>query len=122
MTLKKQFAGIFAVVQAIKKFRNVMARQNRPARIMEAFYDFLTTENLWLDRFNTLQTANIPELDETLRTTASAIETIGGKVLAFNELLPDLGEVQNDKLKNDEAYDFLERWCANTDIRPPIQI
>ena len=89
---------------------------------MSAFYEFLTTENLWLDRFAQKNIAELPELDETIRTTASAIETIGSKVLALNELLPDLGEVQNDKLKNDEAYDFLERWCANTATRPPIQI
>ena len=89
---------------------------------MEAFYEFLTAENLWLERFNNKEIADLPELDETLRNTASAIETIKNKVLALNELLPDLGPVQNDKLKNDEAYDFLERWCSNTDTRPPIQI
>lgn len=109
-------------IRAIKKFRDVMARASKPKKIMEAFYEFLTTENLWLDRFTRKNIAELPELDETIRTTASAIETIGNKVLALNELLPDLGAVQNDRLKNDEAYDFLERWCANTDTRPPVQI
>ena len=109
-------------IRAIKKFRDVMAKLNRPERIMQAFYDFLTAENLWLERFDTLEIANTPELDETLRNTASAIETVGSKVLALNELLPDLGKIQSDKLKNDEAWDFLERWCANTDTRAPVQI
>ncbi len=109
-------------IQAIKKFKDAMTKLNRPERIMQAFYDFLTAENLWLERFDTLEIANTPELDEILRNTASAIETVAGKVLALNELLPDLGAVQNEKLKNDEAWDFLERWCANTDTRAPVQI
>ena len=109
-------------IRAIRKFRDAMARLNRPERIMSAFYDFLTTEGLWLDRYDTEEVANIPELDETLRTTASAIETIGEKVLALGELMPDLGEIQDSKLRNDEAWDFLERWCANTDTRAPLQI
>ena len=109
-------------IKAIKTFRDVMSKDAKPEKIMSAFYDFLTAENLWLDRFAQKNIAELSELDETIRTTASAIETIGSKVLALNELLPDLGAVQNDKLKNDEAYDFLEHWCANTDTRPPLQI
>ena len=109
-------------IRAIKKFRDAIGRLNRPERIMQAFYDFLTAKNLWLERFDSIEIANSPELDETLRNTANAIETVGGKVLAFSELMPDLGAVQNDKLKDDEAWDFLERWCANTDTRAPVQI
>ncbi|MBQ9418840.1 MAG: PD-(D/E)XK nuclease family protein, partial [Synergistaceae bacterium] len=99
-----------------------IARRNRPERIMKAFYDFLTTEGLWLERWDTKEIAEIPELDETLRTTASAIETIGEKVLALSELHPDLGAVQRETMKNDTAWDFLERWCANTDTRAPLQV
>ena len=116
------FKTALLAIKSIKIFRDVMAKDSKPEKIMSAFYEFLTTENLWLDRFSSKDIAALPELDDTIRNTASAIETIGTKVLALNELLPDLGIVQNDKLKNDEAYDFLERWCANTDTRPPVQI
>ena len=109
-------------IQAIRKFRDVMAREAKPEKLMSAFYEFLTTENLWLDRFASREIAEIPELDETIRLTANAIETIGEKVLALSELLPDLGAVQNERLRADEAYDFLERWCANTNTRAPLQI
>ena len=36
--------------------------------------------------------------------------------------MPDLGVVQSDRLKNDEAYEFLERWCSNSYTRAPVQI
>ena len=109
-------------IEAIKNFRDVMTKGARPEKIMSAFYEFLTADGLWLDRFAEKNIAGLPELDETIRATASAIETAGSKLLALNELLPDLGIVQSDKLKSDEAYDFLERWCANSLTRPPVQI
>lgn len=116
------FSVALSSIKAIKKFRDVMAKGGKPERIMTAFHEFLTTEGLWLDRFNEKSIAGLPGLDETIRATANAIETIGSKVLALNELTPDLGSVQSDKLKDDEAYDFLERWCSNSDTRPPVQI
>jgi len=116
------FSIALLAIKAIKIFRDIMNKGARPEKIMSAFHEFLTTEKLWLDRFISKNIAELPELDETIRTTASAIETIGSKVLALNELLPDLGAVQNDRLKAEEAYDFLERWCSNTDTRPPVQI
>ena len=109
-------------IKAIKKFCGIINKAAKPEKIMSAFYDFLTSENLWLDRFTQKNLAEFPELDEAIRNTANTIETINGKILALNELLPDLGAVQSDRLNSDEAYDFLERWCANTDTRPPLQI
>ena len=116
------FKTALLAIKSIKKFRDVLAKNSSPEKIMSAFDDFLTSENLWLDRFNSEKIAELPELDETIRTIANVIETVQIKVLALNELLPDIGAVQNEKLKNDEAYDFLERWCANTDTRAPVQI
>ncbi|MBQ7196865.1 MAG: PD-(D/E)XK nuclease family protein, partial [Synergistaceae bacterium] len=120
--LKDVFKIALLAIRAIKKFCEVLSHASKPEKIMSAFYDFLTTDGLWLSCFDNKAIAEFPELDETLRITASAIETISGKVLALSELLPDLGAVQTEELKNDEAFDFLERWCANTNTRAPLQI
>ena len=106
-------------MKAIQKFLNVISHKNTPAKIMSAFYEFLTTENLWLDK---MQLDIISEFDEAIRLTASAIQTVGEKVLALNELLPDLGSVQDKKIFGDEAFDFLESWCRNSHVRAPLQI
>lgn len=114
------FSVALCAIQAIRKFHDSLSQKNTPAKIMRAFHEFLTTKNLWLDRFN--KSAEFPELDEAIRTTASAIQTVGEKVLALDELMPDLGPVQDDKLSGDEAYDFLEDWCKNSSTRAPLQI
>ena len=107
-------------IKAIKKFCENLSRLNTPKNIIKAFYEFLTAENLWLNAENKIY--DFPELDETFRTTASAIQTVGEKVLALEELLPDLGSVKDKKFKGDEAFDFLESWCKNSYTRAPLQI
>lgn len=107
-------------VRAIRKFTGILSRLNTPAGIMRAFHEFLTTPGLWLDRLN--KTADFPEFDESIRLTASAIQTVGDKVLALDELLPDIGPVQNSRLTGDEAYDFLDSWCRNSFTRAPVQV
>ena len=114
------FRDALTSIRAIRKFCETFSRRKRPLEIMEAFSDFLNTPGLWLDRPD--KTANSPELDETTRLTASAIETIKHKVLTLEELMPDLGPFQDAKLDNEEAYDFLESWCRNTNTRAPVQI
>ena len=91
-----------------------------PAGIMRAFHEFITAPGLWLDRMN--KASELPELDETTRITASAIQTIGEKVLRLEELMPDLGPVQDTRINNDEAFDYLESWCRETNTRAPLQI
>ena len=114
------FADALAAVKAVKKFCEVLAGNNTPVKIMQAFRDFLKTPGLWLDRMSKF--AEVPELDESLRQTASAIETIEHKALSLQELMPDLGRVKDSSLDRDKAYDFLESWCRNTNTRAPVQI
>ena len=114
------FSDALKSIESIEKFCAVMAANHTPLQIMRAFLAFLKTPGLWLDHVD--YTADFPEFDESTRLTASAIETIEHKVLALNELLPDLGAVQDERFAQDGAYDFLESWCRNTNTRAPIQI
>lgn len=115
------FKDALKALTAIKKFCAVMSANNTPRRIINAFNDFLNTPGLWLERKD--KTADSPELDEAVRQTASAIETVGQKFLAISELTPDIGPVQDTKLspRDNASYDFLETWCRNTNTRAPIQ-
>ena len=117
---KKIFSDALKAIQAIRQFRDVLNVNNTPLKIMQAFRDFLKTPNLWLERED--KTADHPELDESTRLTASAIETIQHKVLTLEELLPDLGAVNDARLEKDKAYEFLLRWCRNTNTRAPVQV
>ena len=119
------FADALKAVQAVKKFCDVLSRQNTPVKIMGAFRDFLKTPGLWLDKMvkdmDLPEDEDLPELDESLRQTASAIETVEHKALALEELQPDLGSVKDAKFDRDKAYNFLESWCRNTNTRAPVQ-
>ncbi len=88
-----------------------------PSELMEAFLLFLSEKGLWLDALIKLP-INYPELDESLRETASAIEAVRKKALALKELMPDLGIVGKSVLKGSEAVDFLKSWCQETRIKP----
>ncbi len=114
------FSLALKAIQAIRKFCDILQVKNTPLKLMQAFRDFLKTPGLWLERED--RTANNPELDEATRLTASAIETIQHKVLTLEELLPDLGSVNDERLSSDKAYEFLLRWCRNTNTRAPVQI
>lgn len=114
------FSTALISIRAITKFCEALSRKNTPLGIMKAFHDFLTTKNLWLERTDRIY--DFPELDENLRVTASAIQTVEEKVLALNELMPDLGPIQDKRFSNDEAYEFLEDWCRNSHVRAPMQI
>ena len=114
------FTAALLAIRSIRTFTEAMTRRSTPARIMEAFYGFLTAKGLWLDRYT--ESTNYPELDESIRTIASAIDTAGKKHVALDELLPDIGPVQDERLQNDEAYEFLESWCAKTNTRAPVQV
>ncbi len=114
------FPAALNAIHAIRDFCNVLSHTHYPKDIMRAFRDFLTAKGLWLDRFN--RTSEYPEMDETIRITASAIQTVDEKVTALEELSPDLGRVQDDKISGDEAYTFLEDWCKNSNTRAPIKI
>ncbi len=116
------FQTALSAIRSIKNFCGTLSKFNTPRDIMKAFHEFLTTKDLWLDRAKNLSLENYPELDENFRLTASAIQTVGEKVLALDELMPDLGAVQDIKLRNDEAYEFLESWCRNSFTRAPVQI
>ena len=116
----EKFSAALLAIQSIKKFCDSLKARNTPLHIMRAFKDFITTPGLWLDRLE--RTAKYPELDETTRQTASAIETVSQKVLRLDELLPDLGRVQDKKMNLDEAFDYLENWCRKTNTRAPLQI
>ena len=107
-------------MHAIKKFCEAMKIKSTPAKIMQAFKDFLTSKNLWLD----VMTGDIhySDVDEDIRTLSSVIQTLSEKVLSLNELLPDLGAVQDEKINNDDAYDFLETWCRHSLTRAPLKI
>ena len=69
---------------------------------MGAFHRFLTEKGLWLDRLVALP-LEYPELDGTMRVTASAIEAVHEKALALRELLPDIGPFGKAPLKREEA-------------------
>ncbi len=114
------FNTALLAVQAIQRFCDALTHKKTPAGIMRAFHDFITAPGLWLDRMD--KTADFPELDETTRLTASAVQTVGEKVLRLDELMPDLGPVQTRKIDNDEAFDYLESWCRDTNTRAPLQI
>ena len=118
--LHEVFQDALTSIQAIKKFCGTLSRQNNNREIIKAFYEFLTTKNLWLDHKDKI--ADYPELDENRRLTASAIQTIREKYLSINELITDIGPLKDKKLKDDEAYEFLELWCSKTDTRPPFQV
>ena len=87
---------------------------------MDSFDKFLNTPGLWLERDDNI--SDYPELDESMRLTASAIETVSEKVTALRELLPDLGSVKDYGLRGEDAYDFLEDWCRNSHVRAPLQL
>ena len=106
--------------QAVKKFCTFLSVNHTPSEIMSEFNDFLHTPGIWLERGDNI--SEFPELDEAMRMTASAIETVSEKVTALQELLPDLGRAKDEKLKGDKAYDFLEDWCRNSHIRAPLQM
>ena len=114
------FRTALVAVEAVKKFCGVLNGRHTPAEIMKAFDDFLHTPGIWLNRRDNI--SPFPELDESLRFTASAIETVSEKVTALHELLPDLGSAKDDKLEDEKAYTFLEDWCRNSHIRAPIQL
>lgn len=115
------FQRALAAIEAISKFCDCMKKNHTPAQIMRAFNELLNSPGLWLKRDED-DIADYPELDESRRITASAIQTVGDKVLALNELMPDLGRVQTEKLAGEEAYEFLEDWCKNSHIRAPIKL
>ncbi|MCR5346860.1 MAG: PD-(D/E)XK nuclease family protein [Fretibacterium sp.] len=106
-------------IRAIGTFCRKISGGGRPVDLMDAFCKFLTVRGLWLDLIGEQPYA---ELDETVRTTASAIETIKEKALALRELLPDLGPVGQEKLKGESAFDFLETWCRQSNTRPPLPL
>ena len=110
----------FLAVTAIKNFFNALSKKNKPAKIMQAFYNFLTAPNLWL--YNLNDDVNYLESDEAIRNLASAIETVREKVIALNELTPDLGHIQDVELNHDDAFNFLETWCQNSLTRAPIKL
>ena len=114
------FGAALKSVRAIRKFCGALQVKNTPLKLMQAFRDFLETPDLWLERED--KTADHPELDESTRLTASAIETIQHKVLTLEELLPDLGAVNDERLEKDKAYEFLLRWCRHTNTRAPVQV
>lgn len=114
------FRTALTAIEAVQDFCTYIDAKHTPAGIMGAFEKFLTTPGLWLERDDDI--ADFPELDEAMRFTASAIETVGEKVTALRELLPDLGSVKDEGLAGEEAYDFLEDWCRNSHIRPQLQL
>ena len=114
------FRTALTAIEAVSKFCSALKARNTPARIMKAFDDFLSTPGIWLNRDDNI--SPFPELDEAMRFTASAIETVSEKVTALTELLPDLGSAKDDALDSDDAYTFLEDWCRNSHIRPPMQM
>ena len=92
---------------------------------MEAFYKFLVTRGLWLDRMAEAGGGNGTDYldgDETLRLTASAIATVREKVVALRELLPDIGPLGKKPLKGERAWEFLETWCRESNVRPPLPL
>ena len=119
-TLPEVFQDALTSIKAIRKFCGTLSRKNDNREIMKAFYEFLTTKGIWLDHKDKI--ADYPELDESRRLTASAIQTIREKYLSINELITDIGPLKDEKLKDDDAYEFLELWCSKTNTRPPLQV
>lgn len=114
------FRTALSAVEAVNKFCTTLSGKNTPVQLMTAFDGFLNAPGIWLNREDNI--SQYPELDESMRFTASAIETVHEKVIALRELLPDLGSAKDDKLDSDKAYTFLEDWCRNSHIRAPIQL
>ncbi len=114
------FHTAMIAAHAVKKFCAFLNKEHTPSQIMNEFNAFLHTPGIWLEREDNI--SPFPELDESMRMTASAIETVSEKVTALHELLPDLGRANDDKLKGDDAYNFLEDWCRNSHIRAPLQM
>ncbi len=114
------FHTAMIAAEAVKNFCAFLDAKHTPAEIMSEFNKFLHTPGIWLERDDNI--SPFPELDESMRMTASAIETVSEKVTALHELLPDLGHAKDDKIKGDDAYNFLEDWCKNSHIRAPIQL
>ncbi len=114
------FHTAMIAANAVKKFCAFLDVYHTPSQIMNEFSGFLHTPGIWLERKDNI--SPFPELDESMRMTASAIETVSEKVTALHELLPDLGRANDDKLKGDDAYNFLEDWCRNSHIRAPLQM
>ncbi len=104
-------------LSALERFCRVLHRGGTPAELMGAFHRFLTERGLWLDRLTALP-PGYPELDDAIRTTAAAIESVQEKFLALRELLPDIGPAGRAPLKDEEAAEFLLNWCRETRIRP----
>ncbi|MBQ3394874.1 MAG: PD-(D/E)XK nuclease family protein [Synergistaceae bacterium] len=107
-------------VEEIQIFCRVLSHQHRPLEIMRAFEKFLTAKNLWLDRIS--MTPEYPGMDEAIRITASAIQTVREKVNALEELTPDLGNIQDRRISKEDAYEYLDDWCKNSYTRAPIKI
>ena len=114
------FHTAMIAAEAVKNFCAFLDGKHTPEDIMKTFDNFLHTPGIWLERDDNISA--FPELDESMRMTASAIETVSEKVTALHELLPDLGRVSGEKIKGDDAYNFLEDWCKNSHIRAPIQL
>ena len=114
------FRTALTAIEAAEKFCKFLEGKNTPAKIMAEFNKFLNTPGLWLERDDDI--SDYPELDESMRFTASAIETVNDKVIALRELLPDLGSFKDYGLKGEDAYDFLEDWCRNSHVRAPLQL
>ena len=110
----------FNAVNSIKIFCDKIKVGGTPEDLMRAYYELLSAKGLWLDLMRLNEIGS--EYDESLRLTASAIETIGNKVLALHEKHPDIGEVANKKLKGDEAFNYLEMWRRETFTKPPMKI
>ena len=119
-SLHEVFQDALTSIQAIKKFCSTLSQQSNHGEIIKAFYEFLTTKNLWLDHEDKI--ADYPEFDESRRLTASALQTIHEKYLSISELITDIGPLKDKRLKDNEAYEFLELWCSKTDTRAPLQI
>ena len=110
-----------AAIAALERFGRALSRGGTPSELMGAFHRFLTEKGLWLERLAALP-LQYPELDDAIRTTASAIDSVREKFLALRELLPDIGPAGRTPLKGDEAAEFLLSWCRETRIRPELPL
>ena len=118
--LRAVFEKALKSAVSIKNFCGSMETAQTPAQIMSSFSVFLETQGLWLEKDDTI--SPYPELDESKRITASAVETVKDKALSLHELIPDLGKVKDYRLKGDEAYEYLADWCKNSHVRAPLQL
>lgn len=114
------FSSALRAVEEIEIFCDVLSHQHRPVEIMSAFEKFLTAKDLWLDRIS--MTPEYPGMDEAIRITASAIQTVKEKANALYELTPDLGNIQDKRISKEDAYEYLDDWCKNSYTRAPIKI